>query len=50
MVQVPDFTTENYGIAVKKGNQETLDMLNVALKKVRESGEYTQIESKYFAK
>ena len=50
MVQVPDFTTENYGIAVKKGNQETLDMLNAALKKVRESGEYAQIESKYFAK
>lgn len=50
MVEVPDFTVENYGIAVKKGDAETLTMLNDALKKVRDSGEYAQIESKYFAK
>lgn len=50
MIEVPDFTIENYGIAVKKGNKETLDMLNGALKKVKDSGEYAQIEQKYFAK
>lgn len=49
MVEVPDFTTEDYGIAVKKGNTETLNILNDALKKVRENGEYKQIENKYFA-
>lgn len=49
-VQVPDFTTEDYGIAVKKGNTETIQLLNEALKKVRDSGEYATIESKYFAK
>ena len=49
MVQVPDFTVEYYGIAVRKGNQELLNRLNAALKQVRDSGEYKQIESKYFA-
>lgn len=49
MVEVPDFETENYGFAVRKGDSEKLNMLNDALKKVRESGEYAQIESKYFA-
>ncbi|XXQ69285.1 basic amino acid ABC transporter substrate-binding protein [Neisseriaceae bacterium B1] len=50
MVEVPDFTTEDYGIAVKKGNAEMLNVLNSALNKVRQNGEYAQIESKYFAK
>lgn len=50
MIQVPDFTVENYGIAVRKGDTETLNMLNNALKTIRENGEYAKIESKYFAK
>lgn len=50
MIQVPDFTVENYGIAVRKGDAETLAMLNAALKAVRDSGEYAKIEAKYFAK
>lgn len=50
MVDVPDFTVEQYGIAVKKGDTQTLNMLNNALKKVRESGEYSKIEAEYFAK
>lgn len=49
MVEVPDFETENYGFAVRKGDSEKLSLLNESLKKVRESGKYAQIESKYFA-
>lgn len=50
MIVVPDFETEHYGIAVRKGDAATLNMLNEALKKVRDSGEYEQIYSNYFAK
>nr|WP_034290972.1 basic amino acid ABC transporter substrate-binding protein [Alysiella crassa]UOP06262.1 basic amino acid ABC transporter substrate-binding protein [Alysiella crassa] len=49
MIQVPDFTEENYGFAVRKGDTETLNMLNSALKKIQENGKYKEIESKYFA-
>ena len=48
-VTLPDFTTEHYGIAVRKGDEATAKMLNEALKKVRESGEYDKIYAKYFA-
>lgn len=50
MIQVPDFDIENYGLAVRKGNTETLNQLNAALKTIRENGEYAKIEAKYFAK
>lgn len=50
MVAVPDFDIENYGIAVRKGDTATLNMLNDALERVRSTGEYDQIYSKYFAK
>ncbi|MDO5639245.1 MAG: basic amino acid ABC transporter substrate-binding protein [Neisseria sp.] len=50
MVAVPDFEVEHYGMAVNKGNTATVDMLNDALQKVRDNGEYDQIYSKYFAK
>ena len=50
MVSVPDFDEENYGFAVRKGDTQTQAMLNDALKKVRESGEYDRISAKYFAK
>ncbi|ULJ68742.1 basic amino acid ABC transporter substrate-binding protein [Wielerella bovis] len=49
MVQVPDFTVENYGFALRKGDTATLTMLNDSLKKIRENGEYKKIEDKYFA-
>lgn len=50
MVAVPDFEVENYGMAVRKGDTATLNMLNDALAKVRENGEYEQVQNKYFAK
>lgn len=49
MIAVPDFEEENYGMAVRKGDTATLNMLNDALKKVRESGEYEKVEKQYFA-
>ncbi|WP_373742214.1 basic amino acid ABC transporter substrate-binding protein [Neisseria sp.] len=48
-IALPDFTKESYGIATRKGDAATQKMLNDALKKVRESGEYDKIHSKYFA-
>ncbi len=50
MVAVPDFEVERYGFVVRKGDTATLTMLNDALAKVRESGEYEQISNKYFVK
>lgn len=50
MVAVPDFEVEHYGMAVRKGDTATLDMLNAALAKVRENGEYEKVQNKYFAK
>ncbi|WP_274584218.1 basic amino acid ABC transporter substrate-binding protein [Neisseria leonii] len=50
MITVPDFEVENYGFAVRKGDTATLEMLNNALKTVRESGEYDAVAAKYFAK
>lgn len=49
IVQVPDFEEENYGFAVRKGDEATKTLLNESLKKVRESGEYDKIAAKYFA-
>lgn len=48
-VTLPDFDVEHYGIATRKGDAATIQMLNDALKKVRESGEYDKIQAKYFA-
>lgn len=48
MVEVPDFEVENYGIAVRKSDTETLNILNNALKTIRENGEYDKIADKYF--
>ena len=49
-ITLPDFSVENYGIAVRKGDEAAVKMLNDALKKVRESGEYDKIYAKYFSK
>jgi glutamine transport system substrate-binding protein len=39
---------DQYGIAVKKGNQEILDMLNEGLQKIRDNGKYDEIYNKWF--
>ena len=39
---------DEYGIAVKKGNTELLSKINEGLKKVKESGKYDEIYTKYF--
>ena len=41
------FTDEFYGIAVKKGNTEVLEMLNSALKAVIESGKRDELVNKW---
>jgi polar amino acid transport system substrate-binding protein len=43
-VQIPK---ENYGIAVRKGNTEVLDMINQGLQAVREKGIESEIRSKW---
>lgn len=49
MVEVPDFPKEEYGIAVRKEDAELQKLLDESLQKIRESGEYDRIYSKYFA-
>ncbi|MCP5515054.1 MAG: basic amino acid ABC transporter substrate-binding protein [Spirochaetales bacterium] len=46
IVGVP-FTDEYYGVAVKKGNQEILDLINAGLKKVIDSGKAKELEDKW---
>lgn len=41
------FTSESYGIAVKKGDTETLNMINAAIKKMKEDGTIDEISAKY---
>jgi polar amino acid transport system substrate-binding protein len=41
------FTEEYYGIVVKKGNKELLDLINSGLKKVKDSGKLTELEKKW---
>ena len=46
---LPDrLTSEDYGIAVAKGNTELLNQINGALKKLKENGEYDKIFAKWF--
>lgn len=40
-------TEEQYGIAVKKGNKELLDKINIALKNIQDSGTLDNIIKKY---
>ena len=44
---VPD-EPEYLGFAVKRGDKQTLDLINDSLKKVKDSGEYDQIFQKWF--
>ena len=41
------FTDEFYGVAVKKGNKEVLDIINTGLIKVRESGKTQELIKKW---
>lgn len=41
---------DKYGIAVKKGDTETLNIINSGLKKVKENGEYDKIYKTWFGK
>ncbi len=41
------FTTEEYGVAVTKGNKEIVDLLNNGLKKVKEKGIDKELEKKW---
>ncbi len=46
---LPEFINgEQYGIAVKKGNTELLNLLNEGLKKIRADGTYDRIYAKWF--
>lgn len=42
------FTDENYGIAVKKGNQKLLDMINTGIRAVKEKGIDKELHTKWF--
>ena len=50
MVEVPDFDTEHYGIAVRPDDKELMDKINAGFKKIQANGEYDKISAKYFAK
>ena len=41
------FTEEYYGIVVKKGNKELLDLINAGLKKVEDSGKLAELQKKW---
>ena len=41
------FETEEYAIAVKKGNKELLDAINKVLAEMKESGEIEELAQKY---
>lgn len=49
MAKVDDFQEENYGFVVRLKDEETANLLNSALKTVRENGRYAEVEKKYFA-
>lgn len=50
IVEDPSFQPEFYGIMMKKGNTEMVQMINSGLKKIKENGKYDEIYQKYFGK
>lgn len=44
------FTEEPYGIAVRKGDKELLQVINEYLKEIKENGEYDKIYEKWIGK
>ncbi len=49
IVQGLEMPVEEYGIAVKKGNDALLASINEALAKIKEDGTYDELIAKYFA-
>jgi polar amino acid transport system substrate-binding protein len=47
MIEIPDAEVENYGIGVKKGNEELLAGINKALATLRENGKLGELVEKY---
>ncbi len=43
LIEDPDFEIEYYGLMVKKGNQEIIDLLNEGIKKIKENGKLKEI-------
>ncbi|TCS95647.1 basic amino acid ABC transporter substrate-binding protein [Hazenella coriacea] len=50
IIEDPQVEKEQYGILVKKGNDELLKQLNDGLAKIKADGTYDQIYEKYFGK
>ena len=42
-IEDPSFEVEYYGLMVKKGNQEVIDILNEGIKKIKENGKLKEI-------
>lgn len=47
VIEDPAFEKEYYGLMVKKGNKEVLDILNEGLKAIKENGKLDEIVKKY---
>jgi glutamine transport system substrate-binding protein len=43
LIEDPDFEIEYYGLMVKKGNQEVIELLNEGIKKIKENGKLKEI-------
>lgn len=43
LIEDPSFEIEHYGLMVKKGNDEVLDLLNEGIKKIKENGKLKEI-------
>ena len=43
-----DFASEEYAIAMRKGNEELLGKINQAIKQIKENGFYDGLIAKYF--
>lgn len=48
MVSDPSFEPEQYGLAVRKGNTELLELLNKGLAEIKADGTYDRIYARYF--
>ncbi|WP_347834828.1 transporter substrate-binding domain-containing protein [Gracilibacillus sp. JCM 18860] len=43
------YPSEDYGIAISKGSEELVDKINTGLQELKDSGEFDELYSKYFA-
>jgi polar amino acid transport system substrate-binding protein len=46
--QEPRYFGDGVGVAIRKGDQELKRLINIAIKRVRESGQYQEIARRYF--